>query len=77
MTVAKADLVCTHTNLRDQYGSFAELETACEAFMAEVNTRVHRVTRRVPVEMLPEERIRTRCVPTPIVGPSERRTPPR
>jgi transposase len=61
--VAKADLVPTDTNLRDQYGSFAELEQACEAFMAEVNARVHRVTRRVPAEMLSEERIRLHRVP--------------
>jgi hypothetical protein len=61
--VAKADLVPTDTNLRDQYGSFAELEQACEAFMAEVNQRVHRVTRRVPAEMLSEERIRLHRVP--------------
>ena len=61
--VAKADLVPTDTNLRDQYGSFAELEAACEAFMTEVNHRVHRVTRRVPVEMLAEERIRLHRVP--------------
>ena len=61
--VAKADLVPTDTNLRDQYGSFAELEQACEGFMAEVNSRVHRVTRRVPVEMLAEERVRLHRVP--------------
>ena len=61
--VAKADLVPKDTNLRDQYGSFAELEAACEAFMKEVNHRVHRVTRRVPVEMLAEERTRLHRVP--------------
>jgi len=61
--VAKADLVPTDTNLRDQYGSFAELEAAGEAFTTQVNGRVHRVTRRVPVEMLAEERTRLHRVP--------------
>jgi hypothetical protein len=53
--VAKADLVPTDHNLRDEYADFAALEAACEQFMAEVNTRAHRVTRRPPVEMLAVE----------------------
>jgi len=53
--IAKADLVPTDHNLRDEYQDFAELEAACEQFMAEVNTRPHRVTRRPPIEMLGEE----------------------
>jgi hypothetical protein len=53
--VAKADLVPTDHNLRAGYASFGELEAACEQFMAEVNTRPHRVTRRPPLEMLAEE----------------------
>jgi transposase len=53
--IAKADLVPTDHNLRDEYRDFAELEDACEQFMAEVNTRPHRVTRRPPIEMLAEE----------------------
>jgi transposase len=61
--VSKADLVPKDTNLRPQYGSFAELEAACEQFMAEVNGRMHRVTRRVPAQMLAEERIRLHRVP--------------
>jgi transposase len=61
--VAKADLVPTDTNLRAEYGSFAELEQACEEFMAQVNARVHRVTRRAPVEMLAEEQARLHRVP--------------
>ena len=61
--VAKADIVPKDTNLRAEYDSFAELEAACEAFMDEVNTRVHRVTRRVPAEMLAEERARLHPVP--------------
>ena len=61
--VSKADLVPTDTNLRAEYGSFAELEQACEEFTREVNARVHRVTRRAPVEMLAEERVRLHRVP--------------
>lgn len=53
--IAKADLVPTDHNLRDEYEDFAQLEAACEQFMAEVNTRPHRVTRRPPIEMLGEE----------------------
>jgi transposase len=53
--IAKADLVPTEHNLRDEYEDFAALERACEQFMAEVNTRAHRITRRAPVEMLGEE----------------------
>jgi hypothetical protein len=53
--VAKADLVPTDHNLRDEYEDFAALERACEHFMAEVNTRAHRITRRPPVEMLAQE----------------------
>jgi transposase len=61
--VSKADLVPTDTNLRPEYDTFAELEVACEQFMSQVNSRVHRVTRRVPVEMLAEEGIRLHRVP--------------
>jgi len=61
--VAKADLVPKDTNLLDQYASFADLETACEAFCDQVNARVHRVTRRTPDEMLAEERARLHPVP--------------
>lgn len=53
--IAKADLVPKDTNLRAQYSSFAGLEAACEAFMATVNTREHRTTRRRPDHMLAEE----------------------
>lgn len=61
--IAKRDLVSTGVNLRPAYGSFGELETACEQFMAEVNTRIHRETRRAPLEMLGEERFRLHQVP--------------
>ena len=61
--VAKADLVPTDANLRGDYAGWAELVEACEAFTAEVNARVHRVTRRPPVEMLTEERHRLHALP--------------
>jgi len=61
--IAKADLVPTDTNLLEQYDSFAELERACEAFCEMVNARVHRVTRRPPVEMLAAEQARLHPVP--------------
>jgi len=54
--VAEADLVPTEANLLPAYTSFSELQVACEVFCAEVNARVHRVTRRIPDEMLAEER---------------------
>jgi transposase len=61
--LAKADIVPTATNLRDDYASFAELEAACAAFMAEVNGREHRATRRIPEVMLAEEQPRLHRVP--------------
>jgi len=61
--ISKADLVPKETNLRAEYGSFAELEAACEEFCHKVNTRPHRITRRPPVEMLAEERARLHPVP--------------
>ena len=61
--VAKADLVPKDTNLLDQYASFGDLEEACEVFCAQVNARVHRVTRRAPDEMLAEEHTRLHPVP--------------
>lgn len=61
--ISKADLVPRDTNLLDEYGSFAELEAACEAFCEKVNTRVHRVTKRPPAQMLAEERARLHPVP--------------
>lgn len=61
--LAKADLVPKDTNLRPEYSSFGELEAACRAFMSMVNGRVHRVTRRVPAEMLEQERFRLHPVP--------------
>jgi transposase len=61
--IAKADLVPTDTNLRDDYTSWAELVQACESFMDKVNTRAHRITRRRPFEMLVEERQRLHRLP--------------
>jgi transposase len=61
--IAKADLVPTEANLRSEYASFAELEADCEAFCDKVNIRTHRVTRRRPVDMLAEERLRLHPIP--------------
>jgi transposase len=61
--VAKADLVPTEANLLPEYGSFADLRSACDAFCEEVNARVHRETHRVPAELLIEERARLHQVP--------------
>jgi len=61
--VAKADLVPNDTNLLPEYASFTDLEAACEVFCAQVNARVHRVTRRAPDAMLAEERTRLHPVP--------------
>ncbi len=59
--IAKADLVPTDTNLLEQYESFAELEQACEVFCEMVNARVHRVTRRAPVDWSRWTTGSTRC----------------
>ena len=61
--IAKADLVPTEVNLREDYGSWAELAEACETFMTKVNNRSHRVTRRAPAEMLTEEQQRLHRLP--------------
>ena len=61
--LAKADLVPKDTNLLAEYASFAALEAACEVFCGQVNGRVHRVTRRVPADMLAEEQARLHPLP--------------
>jgi transposase len=61
--VAKADLVPTDHNLRDEYTDFAALQRACEEFMAEVNTRPHRATLEPPVIRLAEEHERLHRLP--------------
>ena len=53
--VAKADLVPTDHNLREQYADWQALEQACQEFMADVNTRPHRATRQPPVFLLAQE----------------------
>jgi hypothetical protein len=61
--LAKAGLVPAGANLLPAYGSFAELEAACDGFCGLVNARPHRITRRAPAEMLAEERARLHPVP--------------
>jgi transposase len=61
--IAKADLVPTGVNLREEFRTFGELETACRVFCEEVNDRPHRETRRRPVEALAEERTRLHRLP--------------
>jgi transposase len=56
--ISKADLVPTDANLLEAYSSFEQLQAACAAFEQTVNNRVHRITRRVPAEMLEQERAR-------------------
>jgi transposase len=64
--IAKADLVPTDHNLREEYASFAALEDACREFCSKVNGRAHRVTQRTPAVMLSEEL--RRLHPIPAVG---------
>jgi transposase len=61
--IAKADLVPTEANLLGEYRTFAELETACREFCEQVNGRVHRETRRAPVDALAEEQQRLHPLP--------------
>jgi transposase len=61
--IAKADLVPTDANLLASYSSFSQLVAACRAFCDEVNGRPHRETRRIPAEMLAEERARLHPIP--------------
>ena len=61
--IAKADLVPTSANLLDEYRTFSQLETACREFCEQVNARPHRETRRLPVQMLAEERARLHPLP--------------
>ena len=62
--IAKADLVPTSANLLDRYTSFAELATACVAFCATVNGRVHRETGRRPDDLLAQERAHLHVLPS-------------
>ena len=61
--IAKADLVPTDANLLDDYQTWGDLVAACDAFMAKVNHRPHRVTRRPPLDMLAEEQARLHRLP--------------
>ena len=61
--IAKADLVPTDHNLREDYEDFAALEAACAVFCERVNAREHRITRRAPAVMLAEERVRLHRLP--------------
>jgi hypothetical protein len=61
--VAKADLLPADHNLRPEYSSFAELEAACQQWMAEVNTRPHRCTQEPPVIRLASEHERLHRLP--------------
>ncbi|MBV9165991.1 MAG: transposase family protein [Solirubrobacterales bacterium] len=61
--IAKADLVPTDHNLRDQYADWQALERACQEFMAEVNARPHRATRQPPLVLLAEEHEHLHRVP--------------
>ncbi|AHH97553.1 hypothetical protein KALB_5368 [Kutzneria albida DSM 43870] len=61
--IAKRDLVPTDVNLRPAYGEFVELVAACQEFTTQVNDKVHRATRRRPLEALAEERHRLHPLP--------------
>lgn len=61
--LAKADLVPTGHNLLDAYTSWEQLVEACEAFMATVNSRVHRVTGERPIDRLEIERTHLHQIP--------------
>jgi transposase len=61
--IAKADLVPTDANLLDDYDTWSGLVEGCQAFEATVNGREHRVTRRVPDQMLAEELARLHRLP--------------
>ena len=61
--VAKADLVPTDHNLRDEYADWQALERACQQFMADVNTRPHRATRQPPLHLLGQEHEHLHRVP--------------
>ena len=56
--LAKADLVPTDTNLRAEYALVRRARGGLRGVLEQVNTRVHRVTRRAPVDMLAEEKAR-------------------
>lgn len=44
--LANADIVPTAMNLRPEYDSLADLETACADFTETINTKVHTATKK-------------------------------
>jgi hypothetical protein len=66
--ISKADLVPTEVNLADEFRVFGQLEAACRDWCEKVNTRPHRETRRPPVEMLAEERLRLHAAVAAVHG---------
>lgn len=61
--IAKADLVPTEVNLRENYATFSALQAEAAVWCQKVNARPHRVTRRPPAQMLAEEQLRLHPVP--------------
>ena len=61
--VAKADLVPTDHNLREEYEDWQALERACMEFMSVVNTRPDRATRESPLILLGQEHERLHRLP--------------
>jgi transposase len=61
--IAKADLVPTTANLRDEYTSFAELSDACFEWCERVNARVHRETGAAPADRIIVERRHLHVLP--------------
>jgi transposase len=54
--IAKADLVPTDANLRGEYTTLADLQTACRQWCEHVNARIHRETGTTPLDRLAVER---------------------
>jgi hypothetical protein len=61
--IAKADLVPTEANLREQYETFAELADACRLWCDQVNSRRHRATGQIPADRLDIERTTLHVLP--------------
>lgn len=61
--VSKADLVPSDANLLATFASYEDLEDACASFTTLINSRIHSVTGRVPLEMLEVERASLHEVP--------------
>ena len=61
--IAKADLVPTELNLRQDYASFTELRKECAVFCERVNNRIHRATAATPAARLAIEVSRLHRLP--------------